>query len=118
MKYAVALFLLIAAAPLAAQDADMQITAWVSQVEIESEDDFSGFQTDFEDGFAMGVSVNRFFNRFASVEASVFDIRSEASLLIGDAPAISIGDVNLTPVMLGVQLHLAGRSRFDPYVGA
>ena len=117
MKYAVALLLVFVAAPLAAQD--MQITAWVSNVTMEGEEDFDEFfDTDFDDGFAMGLSINRYINNFLSVEASVFDLRNEGQLVIDDDFGIALGDVNLTPVTLGVQLHLAQRSRIDPYIGA
>jgi outer membrane protein W len=117
MKYAVVVLVLFAAFPLAAQN-DMQITGYVSDVQIESEEEFGEiFQTDFDDGFAMGVSVNRFFNNFLALEASVFDLRNEATVAF-DNQAISIGEVNLTPVMVGVQAHLAQRSRIDPYIGA
>lgn len=123
MKKIVAVLLILAAAPLLAQDRDMTIAAWVSQVDMQGENEFpngfGNFETEFDDGTAIGLSVNRFFTPMISVEASVFSIRSEASLLIQntDLP-ISLGKVNLTPITIGAQLHLAGRSRFDPYVGA
>lgn len=114
-----ALLLIFAAAPLLAQDRDMQVTAWISQASIEGEDDFGdGFSTDFEDGRGAGLSVNRFLGRMFSVEGSAFFLRNDARLLIdGDTP-IDLGAVKLTTFSLGAQIHLAGRSRFDPYAGA
>ncbi len=113
-----ALVLVFAAAPLLAQDRDMQVTAWISQTSIEGEDDFGdGFSTDFEDGRGAGLSVNRFLGRMFSVEGSAFYLRNDARLLDGDTP-IDLGAVKLTAFSLGAQIHLAGRSRFDPYAGA
>lgn len=110
------LLLFLAAAPLAAQET--QITAWIGQADMQGENEFEdGLTTEFDDGFAMGVSVNRFVGSHLSIEASIFDIRSDSSLLFGDLP-ISLGDANLTPVLFGGQFHLLGQSRFDPYVGA
>lgn len=123
MKKIFSVLLVLAAAPLLAQDRDMTIAAWVSQVDMQGENEFpngfESFETEFDDGTAIGVSINRFFTPMISVEASVFSIRSDASLVIqGTELPISLGKVSLTPVTLGAQLHLAGRSRFDPYVGA
>ena len=123
MKMIVAVLLIFAAAPLLAQDRDMTIAAWVSQVDMQGENEFAAegltLASEFDDGTAIGLSVNRFFTPMISVEASVFSIRSDVNLLIQDTDLpISLGKVNLTPVTIGAQLHLAGRSRFDPYVGA
>jgi len=118
MKKLVVLLFLIAT-PLLAQDRDMQLTAWVSSVQIDGDDDFSeGFATDFEDGKGLGLSVNRFVTRMISVEASAFYLRNDARLLLDGVTPINLGAVSLRPISLGAQLHLAGRSRFDPYVGA
>lgn len=103
--------------PLLAQD--MTITAWVSRVSIDGEDNFAdGFATDFEDGAAIGVSVNRFVNPWLAVEASAFGLRNDARLLIDGTVPIDLGTVGLTPVTVGAQLHLPRRPRIDPYVGA
>lgn len=123
MKTTFAILLILAATPLLAQDRDMTITAWLSKVDMQGENEFPGelesFETEFDDGTAIGLSVNRFFTPMISVEASVFRIRNEANLVIqGTEVPIALGKANLTPIALGAQLHLAGRSRFDPYVGA
>ena len=110
--------LIFTAMPLAAQNSDMHIAAFYSQTEMQGENDFEGLSTEFEDGNSMGISVNRFFGNFLAVEGSVFNLRNDAALVLGDTAAINLGNVNLTPVMLGAQVHLAGRRRIDPYVGA
>jgi outer membrane protein W len=121
-SFVLVLFLLLcAAAPLAAQERDMQVTAWLGQVSIEGEDDFAEiFSTDFEDGRAYGVSVNRFFARLVSVEASAFAIGSDAHLDIEGAedPVIDLGGVDLVAITVGAQLHPIRGKRVDPYVGA
>ncbi|MGZ8867567.1 MAG: OmpW family outer membrane protein [Thermoanaerobaculia bacterium] len=119
MKTTIAVLLVLLAAPLAAQDRDMTITAWASQVQMQGDNQFEGFTSEFEDGTGIGLSVNRFFGRMLSVEASVFSLRNDVTLRINESEAvIDIGKANLTPLTLGAQLHLAGRSRVDPYIGA
>ena len=114
----ITLLLLAAGAPLYAQDRDTQITAFASQVEIQGDNELEGgFTTEFDDSIGMGLSVHRFVARMISVEAAIFNIRNDVSLMAGNAP-IDLGDVSLTPVSIGAQLHLAGRSRIDPYIGA
>lgn len=116
-KVTFGLLLFLAAAPLAAQET--QITAWIGQADMQGENEFDGgITTEFDDGFVMGVSVNRFVGSHLSVEASIFDIRSDSSLLLDGGTPITLGDANLTPVLFGGQFHLLGQSRFDPYVGA
>jgi outer membrane protein W len=118
-ELALTILLLFVAAPLLAQDRDMQITAWVSRVDIEPEEDFAeGFETDFDDGSAIGLSVNRFVGSWLSVEAAAFGSRNDARLLVDGVAPINLGKVSLTPVSFGAQLHLPRRPRFDPYVGA
>lgn len=113
----IALLLFVTGAPLLAQERDIQFTVWASQVEMQGENDFDGFETDFDDGTAMGLSANWFVGRFVSVEGSVFNLRNDAALTIDPTLAIDLGTVRLTPFMLGAQVHLAGRSRIDPYIG-
>lgn len=120
MKFAVtaaALLLLFGAAPADAQEREIQFTVWGSQVELEGENDFDGFVTEFEDGDGLGLSANWFLNRYLSVEGSVFNLRNDAGLLFDGTAAIDLGRVKLTPVMVGAQFHLAGRRRIDPYIG-
>lgn len=119
MKKSVLLMMaLLVAAPLVAQERKTTVTVWASQVEMDGENDLGGgFTTDFEDGNALGASVNVFVARMFSVEASVFGIRSDASMAF-EGTTLDLGSIDLVPVTLGVQLHPFGSSRFDPYVGA
>jgi outer membrane protein W len=106
--------LLFAATPLFAQD--MQITAWASRSSIDGDELTDGFETDFEDGDGIGVSVNRYFGRMFSVEGSAFLLRNDAQLIVGGLP-VDVGSVDLKPISLGAQFH-PFRGRIDPYVGA
>jgi outer membrane protein W len=112
------LCLLFLCMPLFAQDRNVQITVWASQVDMQGDSDFGdGFVADFDDGNALGASANVALNRWFSVEGSVFGIRSDAALTFEDA-SLDLGTLNLVPFTLGGQVHLLGNSRFDPYVGA
>jgi outer membrane protein W len=119
MKTAAFALAVLLAAPLAAQQRDAQITAWASRVELQGEDTFPGnLTTDYDNGYAMGVSFNRFVTPFLSVEGSVFRTQNRAGFLVDGVAPISLGRVKLTPILFGVQLHLPEHSRFDPYIGA
>jgi outer membrane protein W len=112
------LCLLFLCMPLFAQDRNIQITVWGSQVDMQGDSDFGdGFVADFDDGKALGASANVTLNRWFSVEGSVFGIRSDAALTFEDA-SLDLGTLSLVPFTLGGQVHLLGNSRFDPYVGA
>ena len=112
------LVVLIAAAPLFAQDRNARISIFASRVSIEGDELDESFETEFEDGNGYGFAVALPFNRWIGVEASIFSLRNESRLLFeGEAP-FELGRVDLVPVSLGVQAHLTGGSRFDPYVGA
>ncbi|MGZ5445186.1 MAG: OmpW/AlkL family protein [Thermoanaerobaculia bacterium] len=117
MKKSLLAILFLCAPLLFAQDRNVQITIWASQVDMQGDADLGdGFELDFDDGNALGASANFTVNRFLSVEGSVFGIRSDAALGFEDA-ALDLGSVDLVPFTLGAQLHLLGDSRFDPYVG-
>ncbi len=118
MKKLIFLSLLLCV-PLFAQDRKLQFTIWASQVDMQGDNEFeSGFETDFDDGNALGASVNVPVNRWFSVEGSVFAIRSDAALNFEDA-TLDLGSLDLVPFTAGAQVHFLGsNSRFDPYVGA
>lgn len=114
-----ALLFVVIAMPLAAQERRMQITVWASQVEFQGENElFPDFTTEFADGNALGASLNAFLTRNLSVEASVFGIRSDATLVFENAAELEMGSIDLIPLTLGGQFHPFGGSRFDLYVGA
>jgi outer membrane protein W len=114
-----AILLLLAAMPLAAQS-NMTAAAFYSQTDMQGENEFDdGITTEFDDGQSMGLSVNRMFGSFFSVEASAFNMRSDADLILSDGVTpVGIGNVDLTPIMIGGQWHIIGQRRFDPYLGA
>lgn len=115
----VALLLVFAAAPVAAQDRNVTVTVFASQVDMDEESDLEGGSvTEFEEGEALGAAANFFVTRLFSVEAAVFFIRTDAGLLVEGAAPFDLGSLDLTPISLGVQLHPLGQSRFDPYIGA
>lgn len=120
MKKWMVLVLLVSAMPLLAQDRDMNIAVFASQADMQGENDFGTFngRTDFEEGVSMGISINRYFGRFLALEASVFNLRNDAALQLDESVAVDLGNVSLTPVMIGAQFHILGRRRIDPYVGA
>lgn len=113
------LLFLFAGAPLLAQDRNIQLTVWASRTDMQGENEFEGgFETHFEEGSALGASVNWFAGSHLSVEGSVFGLSSEADLHFEGTPVIDLGSLNLTAFTAGGQFHVLGRSRFDPYVGA
>ena len=121
MKSAATVFLIMLfAAPLLAQDRNIQLSVYASKTEMQGENDFggSGFETDFEDGAGLGAGVNWFFNPHVSVEGAVFGLRSDAGLLFEGTAPIDLGTLNLTVFSAGAQFHLLGQRRIDPYVGA
>lgn len=110
--------LLFVSAPLFAQERNIHLTIWGSQVDMEGDTDLGDFEADFDDGKALGVSANYGLNRWFSVEGSVFLIRSDATLGFEDA-SLELGAVDLVPFTLGGQVHFLGESsRIDPYIGA
>lgn len=110
--------LLFVCAPLFAQERNIHLTIWVSQVDMQGDSQLGdGFEADFNDGNALGLSANYGINRWLSVEGSVFGIRSDAALNFESA-TLDLGSVDLVPFTLGAQLHPLGDSRFDPYIGA
>ncbi len=118
LRFAITVLLLLAALPLAAQDRNIQLTVFFSRAQMQGDNDFgNGFASDFDDGTGYGASANMFFGRYFSVEASVFSVRSEGTLVLDSQPVVNLGNMSLTPISLGVQFHPLAQSRFDPYVG-
>jgi outer membrane protein W len=110
--------ILFAALPLVAQERDVRITVFASQVSIDGEELDASFDTEFEDGNGYGFGASMPFNRFLGLEAAIFSLRNESRLIFeGEAP-FELGRVDLVPITVGVQAHLTGGRRFDPYVGA
>lgn len=113
------MFLVVAAMPLSAQERNIKISVFVSHAEMQGETDFGdGFVTDFDDGKGFGAAASLPLGRIFAVEGAVFNIHTDAGLILDDVAAFDLGKMSLTPVSLGGQLHVLGQSRFDPYVGA
>lgn len=117
--------LLLAAAPLSAQDApaapdrNINFNVFLSQADMEGENEFdSGFATEFDEGSGLGASANIGLGRLFAIEGAVFTVRSDAGLTLGDQALFDLGKLNLTIFNAGIQLHPLGGSRFDPYIGA
>lgn len=122
MKVAIAAMLLFCASTVAAQDRNVKISLFISQAEMQGETDFDDSfpptVAEFDDADGFGFSANAFFGSHFSVEGAVFNLRSDATLVLDDTIGLDLGTMNLTPITLGVQFHLLGDSRFDPYIGA
>lgn len=112
------LVVLVAALPLFAQERNTRISVFVSQVSIDEAELDDDFDTEFEDGTGYGLAASSSFNRFLGVEAAIFSLRNESRLLFEGAAPFELGRVDLVPITVGVQAHLTGGMRFDPYVGA
>lgn len=118
MKKCVLAILLFVCVPLFAQERNVHLTIWASQVDMQGDSDLGdGFEADFDDGNALGASVSFGLNRWLSVEGSAFAMRSDAVLGFEGAK-LDLGSIDLVPFTAGAQLHLLGGSRFDPYIGA
>lgn len=116
---AIALLLLLVGTPLFAQDRNVDLTIWASSVDMQGTNEFEGgFETEFEDGNGVGATLNFFWNDHLSTELGVFSLSSDAGLAFEGLEPVSLGEVELMPVTLGVQFHILGASRFDPYIGA
>jgi opacity protein-like surface antigen len=119
LKALAVLLLLLASTSLFAQDRNVRITVWGSQVDMEGDNDLDGFTTEFDDGGGLGASVNWNLGRFLSIEGAAFGLRTDAGLLFDGSAPVDLGSLNLTPLMAGVQVHpLGNTSRFDVYAGA
>jgi outer membrane protein len=110
------LLLLLAAAPLAAQDRPVDWTLWASMSDIGS-NELGEFTVENDDGFGLGLSANFFLSQRFSAELAVFALRSDADMTF-DQFEFELGEVDIIPVTLGLQFHFVRESRWDPYIGA
>ena len=120
MKKLLLIALLVFCLPALAQERNIHLTIWASQVDMQGDAAIgdTGFELELDESMALGGSVNFGLNRWFSVEGSVFAIRSDAVLGFEGAE-LDLGSVDLVPFTLGGQVHFLGAdSRFDPYIGA
>ncbi len=120
MKSAVVVaLLLLFAAPLVAQDRNVTLTIFASRAEMDEDNELEGgFTTEFDESNGLGAAANFGLGRHFSIEAAVFNIRSDASLAFDPAGTFDLGTVDVLPITVGAQFHALGQSRFDPYIGA
>jgi outer membrane protein W len=105
--------------PAAAQERNVKIGVYYSQVEMQGDEGLGdGFSTDFDQGNGYGASASFFFGRFFAAEAAVFNLRTDTGLVFDETATFDLGTMRLTTISAGPQLHILGQSRFDPYVGA
>ncbi|HYC91183.1 MAG TPA: OmpW family outer membrane protein [Thermoanaerobaculia bacterium] len=110
--------MLFTALPLCAQDRKTTISLFVSQVSMDGGELDDAFETELEDGNGFGLAGYVPFNRWLGVEGAIFSLRNEARLVFEGAAPFELGRADLVPITVGVQAHLTGGMRFDPYVGA
>lgn len=112
------LLLVLAPVSLMAQQRNIRLGVFASQVDMQGENSLGeGFETEFDDGMGFGASANLFLGRFFSVEAAVFNVRTDGALVLEDSAVFDLGTMSLTPISLGVQFHPLGGMRLDPYIG-
>lgn len=110
------LLLLLAATPVVAQDRPVDWTLWASMADIGS-NELGEFTVENDDSFGFGLSANFFLSRRFSAELAVFALQSDADMTF-DQFEFELGEVDIIPVTLGLQVHFAPESRWDPYLGA
>lgn len=105
--------------PLAAQRRATHITVFASQVDMDGDSDFdSAFETDFDEGEALGLAASFGLTPHFSLEAAAFAMRADAGLLFEGTAPFDLGTLNLAPITVGAQFHILGNRRIDPYIGA
>lgn len=114
--------LLLFAVPVFAQGNDVAI--WGSWAQFNSQNiadpDFD-VELEFEDATGFGISANWFWTDRFSTELMAIALDSDAQINIS-APgepgvALSLGSLDVTPIMLTAQFHLSPDGAIDPYIG-
>lgn len=118
---AVLLLTVAVALPQAAQERNVKLSLFYSQAEMQGENELGDVVLsqvlDFQDADGYGASANFMVGPFFSVEAALFNLRTDTALVLDDTMSIDFGTLSLTPVTLGGQFHILGDRRIDPYVG-
>jgi outer membrane protein W len=108
----------LTALPLGAQTA---VTLWLSSQQNGGGDRFPASRPnatiEFASGSGAGVSVSRMFGARLAGELSVFRLTSDAALHDAGVEFVSLGDVELTPVMAMLQYHFRPHAPLDLYLG-
>ncbi|HUO85247.1 MAG TPA: OmpW family outer membrane protein, partial [Thermoanaerobaculia bacterium] len=122
-KLLILLILLGAATPAFAQRS-LDVNLWASWIDASGDARVEELETvdqvEFDSDMGYGLGVNFFWSRRISIEAAVFRFAPEAAATASD-PALgdfTLGELEMIPITLTLQLHLFPEARFDPYVGA
>lgn len=111
------LLVLVAALPSLAQ-APIDVNVFASWVDAQGDNLLDeGVETRFESGDGFGVSVNWFWGQRLSTELSASALTMDAGLDLDGEPLVDLGSVDLTPIALTLQFHVARDSVIDPYLG-
>lgn len=115
-RFGMILVLLLAASSTMAQ---IEMTGYGTRLDVSGENRFmDGVNLKWDNGSGFGAGINWFVTRRFSAELAVFRVRSEGVLRLGGMEIADLGSLDLLPISLLAQFHLARDSRFDPYVGA
>lgn len=115
-RFGMILVLLLVASSAMAQ---IEMTVYGTMVDIAGENRYrDGVDLKWDDGSGFGAGINYFVTRRFSAELAVFGVRSEGVLRLGGVTIADLGSLDLLPISLLAQFHLAPGSRFDPYIGA
>lgn len=115
---------LFAAVPAAAQDRAVDVTGFITWVDISGDNTFEGsiddFDVEFDSDTGYGLSVNVFWSDRISTEFAASSVSPDVSFspVGGGLPAFLVGDLEMIPITATLQYHFAPNSRIDPYVGA
>lgn len=127
MKKLVFLFsltLLAIAVPLQAQDRSVDVTGFVTWVDISGDNRIDNgfddpFDLEFDSDTGFGASVNVFWSNRISTEFAASTVSSDVTFnpATGGLPGFLAGDLEMIPITAVLQYHFAPNSRIDPYVG-
>lgn len=120
----IALSLALVCAPVSAQN--LEVIGWygwmdlTGDAQLENTDigDLDDIDIDFDSETGFGAGVNLFIGNRLSLQASIYRFEPEAAATAGDVLAnFALGQLEVIPVSLIAQFHLAPGSRIDPYAG-
>lgn len=114
------MMLLVVGALAGSAQTPVDVAVFGSWIDVQGENTFEdefGLTTDFDSGDGFGVAVNWFWTDRLSTELSASALRTRAGLALDGERVVDLGSMDLTPISLTLQFHLAPRSALDPYLG-
>lgn len=115
-RFGMILVLLLTASSAMAQ---VEMTVYGTRLDVTAENRYKGgVDLKWDDGSGFGAGINWFVTDRFSAELAVFGVRSEGVMRLGEQTIADLGSLDLLPISLLAQFHLAKDSRFDPYLGA